>query len=80
MLVYEQNGYIFALGREAVEGLLDVRILGLTVDHEEVLLRVRRLGDVLRQYQISSTFELGRNIYIHQRLRAAFPLLYPDSL
>jgi hypothetical protein len=47
MLVYEQNRDILALGREAVKGGFNMRVLGLAVDDEKVLLRVRGLRDML---------------------------------
>lgn len=47
MLVDEENGNVLALLGEAVKGLFDGVRLGLVVDNEVVLLRVRRVGNVL---------------------------------
>lgn len=47
MLVDQDNGYIFAILREAVERLFDVGVLGLGINYQEVLLRVGRRCDVL---------------------------------
>lgn len=47
MLVDQHDADVLALGGEALEGGLDGRRVGLPVDHEEVLLRVRRVRDVL---------------------------------
>lgn len=47
VLVDEENGNVLALLGEAVKGLFDGVRLGLVVDNEVVLLRVRRVGDVL---------------------------------
>jgi hypothetical protein len=47
MLVYEQNGDVFAVLREALKGSFNGGVLGLLVDDEEVLLGVWRSGDVL---------------------------------
>ena len=41
MLVYQENGNVFALVGKGLKGLLDGALLGLFVDDEEVLLRVR---------------------------------------
>lgn len=49
MLVDQHDGNIFALGGEVVERLLNSRVLGLVIDHQEILLRIRRLGDMLQQ-------------------------------
>ena len=48
MLVDQDDGNVFALGGEIVEGLLNSRVLGFVIDHQEILLRIRRLGDVLQ--------------------------------
>jgi len=48
VLVDEQNRDILALGGEAVECSFNSRGLGLCVYNEEVLLAVRRLGNMLR--------------------------------
>jgi hypothetical protein len=47
VLVYEEDGDVFPLGREIVEGSFDNGVLGFAVDDEEVLLRVWGFGDVL---------------------------------
>lgn len=47
MLVDENDGNVFALLRERVEGSLDGSVVRLAVDDEEVLLVVGRRGDVL---------------------------------
>ena len=47
MLVYEQDGDIFAILREALKGIFNGGVFCLLVDDEEVLLRVRRSGAVL---------------------------------
>ena len=47
MLVYEQDSNILALLGEAIECSLDIGGLGLCVDDQEVLLRVRGLCHVL---------------------------------
>jgi len=47
MLIYEQDGDIFAVLSEALEGIFDGSVFGLLVDDEEVLLGVWRCGDVL---------------------------------
>lgn len=47
MLVYEKDGNVLALLREAVKCGFDIRGLGLRIHDEEVLLRVRWLSDVL---------------------------------
>lgn len=48
MLVDQEYGDVLALLCEALEGPLDLGGLGLAVDDEEVPLRVRRIGDMLR--------------------------------
>jgi hypothetical protein len=48
MLIYQENGDILALLREAIECGLDVGVLRFRIHHEEVLLRIRRLRDMLR--------------------------------
>lgn len=52
MLIYKQNGDILPILCISVKGLLDRRGLGLRVDNEEILLRVRRLGDVLMRKSV----------------------------
>lgn len=47
MLVDQQNANVLPLRREALEGRLDGRVVGLGVDDQEVLLGVRGRGDVL---------------------------------
>lgn len=47
MLVYEENGNVFALPRVVVKGLFDCVVVGFCIDDHVVLLRVRRLRDVL---------------------------------
>lgn len=47
MLVDQDDGNVFALGGEVVERLLNSRVLGLIIDHQEILLGIRRLGDML---------------------------------
>ena len=47
MLVDQHDTDVLALGGEALEGGLDGRRVRLAVYHEEVLLRVRRVRDVL---------------------------------
>jgi len=51
MLVYKQDGDIFAILREALKGVFDGSIFGLLVDDEEVLLGVWRCGNVLSECQ-----------------------------
>lgn len=46
MLIDQDDTNVLALLCEAVECLLDLRFFRLSVAHEEVLLRVRRIGDV----------------------------------
>ena len=53
MLIYKQNSDILPILRISVKGLLDRRGLGLCVDNEEILLRVRRLGYVLMRKSVS---------------------------
>lgn len=52
MLVYEQNRNVLALGNEAVESSLNIRVLCLGIYDEEVLLCVRRLGDMLHRLSV----------------------------
>ena len=49
MLVDQDDGNVFALGGEVVERLLNSRVLGLVIDHQEILLGIRRLGDMLQK-------------------------------
>lgn len=53
MLVYQENGDILALLREAIECGFDVCVLRFRIHYEEVLLRVRGLRNVLRIYLVS---------------------------
>ncbi len=46
MLVDQDNANILALFCKSVECQLDLRLLRLSITHEEVLLRIGRLGDV----------------------------------
>ncbi len=48
MLIDQHNADVLALCRKALEGSFDRRRLRLAVDDQEVLLRVRGAGDVLR--------------------------------
>lgn len=48
VLVNEKDGNVFPLLREPVKRLLYSRVFGSGVDYEEVLLCIRRLGDMLR--------------------------------
>jgi hypothetical protein len=48
MLVYEQNGDILALLGETLKRSFNVRVLCLGIYNEEVLLRIWRLGNVLK--------------------------------
>jgi hypothetical protein len=48
MLIYEQDGDIFAVLGEALKGIFNGGIFRLLVDDEEVLLGIWRGGDVLR--------------------------------
>ena len=47
MLVYEQDGDVFAILREALKGVFDGSVFRLLVDDKEVLLGIWRSGDVL---------------------------------
>lgn len=47
MLVDQEHCDVLALLREALEGPLNFRILGLAVDDEEISLGVRWPGDML---------------------------------
>ena len=49
MLVDQDDGNVFALGSEIVERLFDSRVLGLVIDHQKILLRIRRLSDMLQK-------------------------------
>ena len=50
MLIDEQDRDIFAIPREAVERVFNDRGFRLCVDDEEVLLRIRRCGDMLSSF------------------------------
>lgn len=63
MLVYEQDGDVFALRRESLECGLDVRVLGLGIYDEEVLLRVRWLRDVLQHTSARVMLKMCRGAY-----------------
>ena len=69
MLIYEENCYVFSVVRVAIESLFDSRGLGFIVDDQEVLLGVRRTGDVL--WRIVSMKVLSREqlaaIHLYQR-------------
>lgn len=47
MLVDQKNSNILPLRRESLECFLDSCIIGFAVYYQEVLLRVRRLGNML---------------------------------
>ena len=49
MLVYKKNGNVFPLIRKAVKCSFNDRVLGLSVDNEEVFLRVWGLRNMLNQ-------------------------------
>lgn len=51
MLVDQQNTNILPLSCEPVESFFDGCVIRLAVDDEEVLLRIRWLGDMLHHYQ-----------------------------
>lgn len=69
MLVYEQNGDVFTILREALKGFFDGSVFGLLVDHEEVLLGVRRGGDVLLEVSQSRGRRYGTEDCVLQRQR-----------
>lgn len=54
MLVDQDDADVLALLGEGIKGGLDGRRLGLAVDDQEVLLRVGRVGDMLRVPVFSS--------------------------
>lgn len=47
MLVYEQDGNVFAFLCKAIEGSFDGRVLSLLIDNKKVLLVVWWRGDML---------------------------------
>jgi hypothetical protein len=81
VLVDQQDSNILALRGEAVKGRLDGAVLRLGVHDEEVLLRVRRLGYVLRCVSLnfsSPAISCGRRGGdSRRRPRAACPSLCP---
>ena len=48
MLIDQEDGDILPLLRERHKGLLDSRVLSLRINDEEVLLGIRRCGDMLK--------------------------------
>ena len=58
MLIDKHNRDILPLARELVKGALDGGVLGFGVDDEVVLLRVRRVRDVLARSLMSVSFSL----------------------
>lgn len=56
MLVYEQDSNILSIMCIPVERLLDCRCLRLRVDHQEVLLGIRWLSDMLLRSISQSSF------------------------
>lgn len=48
MLIYEEYRDIFAVMSKSIECLFDGRVLGLGIDDEEILLRIRWLCNVLK--------------------------------
>lgn len=84
MLVDQHDTDVLALGGEALEGGLDGRRVRLAVYHEEVLLRVRRVRDVLFRCVSKSVLPALRRggmwgVPLHRCLRAVDPLLSPKG-
>jgi len=50
MLIDQENSNILPLSCESVESFFDSRIIRLAVNDEEILLRIRWLGDMLYHY------------------------------
>lgn len=47
MLIDEDNGDVLSLLCEGLEGALDLRSLGLSIDDQKVALCIRGVGDML---------------------------------
>ena len=66
MLIDQYDANVFPLGGEVLECMLDRGVLSLGIDDQEILLRIRRLGDVLphpQELAISLAYDmLGRSI------------------